>query len=192
MQDTDSVATHFPEQSMLMGAAKSRISNYLNSLKPQKNMGSALPYDHAPDQKAQEKKYSRAIQIAASPLHILNKVKDGSLTPDELGHFHQLYPEMYNQLSRKMTEKITEQQVKGERPNYHTRQGLSMFLGSPLDSSFTPASIMAAQNVFAQKKQGSQPTEPSPTKKGTSKLGDIPKQFQTPSQASEARQVDSK
>ena len=184
---TDAVATHFPEHAMLLGMAKGRISNYLGSLRPQKNPAK-LPYDADPHQGPREKSYKKAVDLAISPLTILNKVKDGSLTPEELGHFHKLYPEVYNSLSKQLTQKITEQQMSGDKIPYKTRQGLSMFLGAPLDSSFVPQNIQAAQNVFAQKKADQQSAMKN--KKGTGKMGEMAKQFKTSEQAAQERQVE--
>jgi hypothetical protein len=56
----------------------------------------------------------------------------------------------------------------------HVRQGLSLFLGTPLSSDFTQQNIAAAQSVFtaqaAAAAQSSQPeTKPSGSKKSLSK-----------------------
>lgn len=190
LQGSDVISKHFPEQAMMMAAAKGRISNYLNSLRPQKNHAK-LPYDRDPSHEMDEKKYHKAIDIAASPLSILNKVKDGSITPEELGHFTQMFPEMHSHLSKEMTKKISKQQIDEEQPHYKTRQGLSMFLGAPLDSSFTPANIMAAQNVFIQNRaaKSAAASGQGKTKKGTAKLGETSKQFLTADQAASNRQT---
>lgn len=190
LQDTNALATHFPEQAMLMGMAKGRVSNYLNSLRPQQNP-QKLPYDKDPNMDKKNKSFNAAIDIAAKPLTILNKVKDGSITSEEMNHFHQLYPDVYAHLSKKITEQIINQQIKGESPHYKTRQGLSLFLGAPMDGSFTPANIQAAQSVFLkQRAQNASAAQPGNVKKGTSKLGDLSKQLQTSEQAAQSRQIE--
>jgi hypothetical protein len=184
------LANQLPQQAMMMMAAKGRVANYLNGSRPQKN-APKLPYDRDHDQRAQEKKFNKALDIAISPLSILNKVKSGNLGPEELKDFHAMYPEIYNQLAKGLTGEITKQQLKKETIPYRTRQGLSLFLGAPLDSSFQPQNIQAAQSVFAQKQQAEQQAASSSKKpkKDTSKLSDAKKQFQTSEQATQERQV---
>lgn len=178
----------YPAHNMLMQAAKYRISNYLNSMKPQENPN-ALPFDEKPDQTMQHKSYDKAIDTAIQPLGILNKVKHGVLTQEDMKHFGSMYPELHDHLSKEITKKILDNKMNGEKPSYNTRQGLSMFLGAPMDSTFQPQNIQAAQNVFAQQKAANQATGAQKTKKNTSKMDDISKQHQTSSQASESRQL---
>jgi hypothetical protein len=76
-----------------------------------------------------------------------------------------------------------------EKPSYKVRQGMSLFLGTPLDSTFTPSGIQAAQSTFMNKPQ--QPATNTPVtknKKNTSKLGEASKQYQTADQAAQSRQ----
>ena len=74
---------------------------------------------------------------------------------------------------------------------YKQRQSLSLFTGQPLDSTMTPQSIMAVQNVYASKQQpppGNPPVKGN--KRNTSKLGKIASNLQTPNQAAEASHAD--
>lgn len=186
-QDPDHLATAFPDQAMLLSAAKGRIYGYLNSVRPQKN-AQKLPYDDEPNQKEQKRFYEQALDLANKPLSILNHVKDGSLTPQQMKHFVSMYPEMHSHLSKKMTEKIIESQIKKEKPVYKTRQGMSLFLGAALDSTFTPMGIQTAQAVFAMNRpQQQQQQQPVKNKKGTSTLSKVSTSHLTDDQAREQR-----
>lgn len=178
---------HMPEQNMMLNAAKSRVYNYLNSLRPS-NIPSGLPFDEKTQDKEKERTYNRALDLANKPLGILNHIKAGTIEPEHIKHLNSMYPEVYNHLSKKLTEKIGENQLEESKPSYKVRQGLSMFLGTPLDSTMTPSSIQSAQGVFNQGSQ--QPPNPPVTKskKNTSKLDKVADQYRTADQAAQTRQ----
>lgn len=188
----NSVAQQYPEQDMMLQTAKGRINNYLNSVRPQPPVGK-LPFDSDIKDKKKERSYDKALDLAIKPLSILNHVKDGSLSPEHMQHFTKLYPELHGYLSKKMTEKITQDQMKEQRPSYKLRQSLSMFLGTPLDSTMTPMAIQAAQSVYAQKRANqAQAPEQKVTAKGAQALSKAPQAYKTSGQALETRQQRSK
>lgn len=175
-----SLSSLYPEQAMLMSAAKGRMSNYLNSLKPQDNP-QKLPYDKAPDQKDQHKAYNEAVGIAANPLKVLNHIKDGSLQLDHMKHLNSMYPELTQHLQKKITKRMLQSQLDDEQPKGRVKQAMALFLGAPLETYQTPQGIVAAQSVFAPK----QTPQQAKTKKGTTNLGKSNKSYQTPEQAAE-------
>lgn len=179
------IENHFPTQSMLLNAAKARISNYLTSVKPQDNP-MKKPFDPPPDNRGQERTYNSALDIANHPLSILDQVRDGTLRLPELKHFSSMYPELHNQLNKRITERISNAQLDDEKPNYVQRQAMSLFLGAPLDSTMTPASIMAAQTAFIRPQGPQQPQGKSGGKKGTSTLGKSNDMYKTATQAAES------
>jgi len=81
-----------------------------------------------------------------------------------------------------MTKRITEQQIKGEKPNLRTQQGMSLFLGAPLSRSFTPEGIIASQATFAQQQPQQGPA------KSTKPLDKLAKSYETPSQSRSERE----
>lgn len=176
-----------PEHATLISAAKSRVNNYLNSVRPIQG-APKLPFDDEPKNSEKDRSYQKALDLAANPLGILNHMKAGTLTPETLKHFTSLWPEIHGHISKKLTEKITESQMKGEKPSYRVRQSMSLFLGAPLDSTLTPQAIQSIQSIYAAK--ASSPTPGVPPKKqskNTSKLGEIPKDHYTQDQASAQR-----
>ena len=186
-QGTDGVSTHFPEQAMMLGMAKGRVFNYLNSLRPTTN-APKLAFDEETHDPEAARKYDRAIDVANDPLSVMKHIQDGTLESEHIVHLNNLYPEVTNQLKKKITERIVQAQVDGKKPSYRVRQGLSMLLGTPLDSTMTPQSIQAAQGVFIQKAAAQAAQSGTKPKKNTSKLGEYSKQFETPNQAAEVRQ----
>jgi hypothetical protein len=185
-QPKNPIADHFPAQDMLMNAAKGRVSQYLTSLKPNKN-APRLPFDKALSTTNQERSYDKALGLAVKPLTILHDVKNGTLSVEKLRHFTQMYPELYNHLSEKMTNQMVKNQLSDQKPDYKTRQSMSLFLCKPLDSTMTPQSIQAAQMTYIPQQPPQQLGMPQgKTKKGTSTLGKSNKSYQTASQAAES------
>lgn len=138
-----------PAHNMLLQVAKARMSNYLNTLRPS-DIAVKLPYDRKPDQRKQEKDYHAAVEMAAHPLSIVNKIAKGRLGPKDVIHFKSLHPELDGLLSQKMHEKILEDQLENKKPPFKVRQAMSLYLGSPLSANMTPQNIMAAQATFAR------------------------------------------
>lgn len=183
--DAGSVNSLYPEQSMLMSAAKGRMSNYLGSLKPQENP-QKLPYDRAPIMTEQHKKYNNAIEIAAQPLSILNHIKKGTLRVEHIQHMNSMYPELTQHLQKKLTQRMMQSQLDEEAPSGKTKQSLALFLSSPLATYMTPQGIMAAQSTFAPRQTPQQGQQQSKNKKGTSNLGKSNKSYETADQSAES------
>lgn len=167
----NSIAEHFPEQAALLSAAKIRISNHLNSVRPLPNV-SKLPYDGEYKDPQKKRDYHKVLDLALQPLSILKKIKSGSLVPTDMAHFTQMYPELHSHLSNKLTQRIIKGQLNKEtKPPYHVRQAMSLFLGSSLDSTLTQPNMMAAQNVFAMQKAQKSAPAGADTKNGLDKIG---------------------
>lgn len=184
----DHIAQNFPDQNLMLQAARGRISQYLNSQKPQKN-APKLAYDRDADDRQAKKAYNKALDIAVDPLSIMNHIKKGTITTEHMQHFNGMYPELGEHLRQKVTERVTHDQVDGKKPPYAVRQGLSLFLGTPLSGELTPQAIQAAQGVFASAKQAQQ-QQPAPPKqkKGTAMLSKSSQAFLSDDQARERRQ----
>ncbi len=160
----------YPEQNVMLQAAKGRMSNYLNSIKPQEN-APRLAFDQKPDDKMQKKSYDKALHIAAHPLSILKDIQKGNIEPETIKHLKNLHPEVDNVLQKKLTERIVKDQLEHKKPSYKVRQGLSLLLGAPLGSEMTQPNLMAVQATFQMKKPDQQQDQaPVKNKKGTSSL----------------------
>lgn len=188
--DDDKLSRAYPEQGMLLATAKSRVFNYLKNAQPQKNQAK-LPFDVEHENAEHKRSYARTLDIADKPLSILKHIQKGTLEPAHIEHMKQMWPEVHAQVSKKITERMLKGQEKGEKaPPFHIRQGLSMLVGAPLDSTMTPAAIQAAQSVFTN--QQSSPQSATKNKNNTSKLGEVAKNHQTIGQAAESRQISGK
>lgn len=191
---SNEVASTHPDHNALLHTAKGRMSQYLLGLKPQKN-APKLAFDPEPDTREKAKSYKNAIGIAADPLHIMDKIKAGTIQPEDLRHFKNLHPELDEHLQKKITERIIEAQLKGEKPSYHIRQSLTHLMGTPLSGELTPQNIMAAQAVFQAQKQNDQggPGASAPKSKSSAKsLTKSDQSYLTSNQSLVSRQQEQK
>jgi hypothetical protein len=187
----DPLAAALPQHNLLANASKSKAYGYL--LEKQPKPLPKLPFDKESMTTNQEREYKRALGLAAAPLNVLKEIKDGSLTPQHVAHIMGMYPELGNYLAKKMTEGVTKAQIEGRRVPYGTRQAMSLFMGSALDSTMTPQSIMAAQAVFAdQRAQQAAAGQGAPPKKTKKKLDNAVADMSTANQAAQRRQQESK
>lgn len=180
-----SIANMYPEQAMMMSEAKGRMSNYLNSLKPQKNTPK-LPYDKPMDQKSQNRTYDEAVHMAAAPLSVLKHIKDGTLQIRHLKHMNGMYPELTKHLQKKLTARLMQSQLEGDHPKGATKQALAMFLGAALETYQTPQGIMAAQSTFAKSQPQQQQDGTMKGKQGKAAINKLPGSYKTPGQAAES------
>lgn len=185
----------YPEQNLLMNAARGRVSNYLASLRPPEHQ-EKLAFDIPPDTHALQKTYDTATDIAINPLGIMHEIKNGTIQSQHLQHLNAMYPEVAKVLSQTLTQRITDLQAdkKSSAPSLAVRSGLSLFLGTPLSSELKPQNIAAAQASLqmasaAQKAQ----QEPAPAKGGSkTALNKTSQHLQTGTQSLVARSQRSK
>lgn len=174
------VAHYDPEVGSSIGFVASNATNFLNSLRPATERKSPLDSDIEPS-KAEQAHYERALDIAEQPLVVLQAIKDGEVTPDDIMAMQRMYPDLYARVHDKLTTEMIEALNRGENVPYKTRIGLSMFLGEPMDSTLTPMGIQAAQPKMGQ---GQAQQVPQQKYKGSMKdLGTMAKADMTPLQA---------
>lgn len=174
---------YLPEQGMAAGQMAASASNYLNSLRPMPTRPNPLDTE-IPPSKMQVADYNRALDIAEQPLVVLNHIKEGTLTPQDVTTLRTIYPNLYNKLNEKMMTEMVNHIGKGEDIPYKTRLNMSLFMGQPLDSTMTPQAILAAQPMAQGKLM--QPPEAKHSMAALSKMG---QQDMTPQQSREANRA---
>ncbi len=190
MANTANDLNHYlPGHGVVASETAARAVNYLNSMRP--NTDKAFPLSMARQPSSIETaKFNRQLNIAQQPLTVLESVKQGSVTAQDVTTLKTLYPGLYTRLSQKLTNEVMEQSNKGNLIPYRTRLAVAGFLGTPLDGTMTPQGIMGAQptpmGTGAQAGGGGMGGKP---KRGTASLGKLPDQFQTQDQAAEASRL---
>ena len=176
---------YLPDHAAAISQTAAGAVNYMNSLRPAPVKES--PLDAEPQVSAMQKaEWQNALMIAESPLVVLAKLKKGTITPKDIGHLQSLYPALYKNLIKKLSHQMIEAVNDKQLIPYKTRMGLSLFMGQPMDSTLTPASIQAAQvtGVVQANKMAQQQGQPQQRQKHSmSKLDKLAPSYMTPQQA---------
>lgn len=153
MNMSDAGSSYLPEHNGAIGDLTARAVTYLNSLRPKETKNSPLDEESEPNaiEKAQ---FDRALEIAEQPLIILDDIKDGTLTTDDMTHMMHIYPALQKRLTQKLTDEMINHTSKEESIPYKTKMALSLFMGQTLDSTFSPASIQSIQSIYQNKGTG--------------------------------------
>lgn len=187
MNKASDVNHYMPDHGQNIDMTVAQASMYLNSLRP--NTDRVAPLDGKPvTNPAAKAAYQNALNIAQEPTLVLDKVRNGTITSNDIQILGNMYPNLYNRMKEKITNEMVEHSKKGEMIPYKTRIGISMFLAQPLDSTMNPSSILAAQSANAKTQEQSQ--QPQTSKGGTKSspaLQKMPNMYQTGSQARNQR-----
>lgn len=181
--NSDNKVNHYlPAHASAMDQTTANALNYLNSLKP--DLVKKAPLDSKPvASSTQMSKYINALNIAQQPLIVLDKVKNGTITQDDIKALQSMYPRAYLQMQQKIMTELTNHMAKGHMVPYKTRIGLSMFLAQPLDSTMSPASIQSIQGQYVPRQPAQAPTAPKKGSPSSPALQKMPTMYQTPGQA---------
>lgn len=168
MNMSQSLGHYLPDHAMSAGATVANAIQFLNAQRP--NTTPVNPLDSEKRLSASEKyKFDRSLTLAQQPLMAMEHIKKGTIVPEDVHLVKSVYPGLYNNLVAKLTDSLITAKTKGEIIPYHIRQGLSLFLGRPLDSTLTPQAIAMNQ---------AKPAQPGPdqggVKKGTKPLSKLP------------------
>lgn len=184
-------AHYLPNEGTAMAQAATQAANYINSKRPQPSKASPLDSDAvvSPDHKAA---FNNVLNIAHQPLIIMDKINNGTLTPQDIQHLQGMYPQLAQQLQSKVTQEMVDHISKGGTIPYKTRLGVSLFTGKALDSTMSPLGISSAQPKTDTAGSAAPPPKPgqSVSSKGASALQKSPKQFRTVSQSAEQDRSD--
>lgn len=178
---------YLPQNSMSAAKTAANAVNVLNAERPSNPKAGPLDAE-IPPSKQQEAEYRRKLTVAEQPLMLLQHAKDGTILPQDVATVKSLYPAYYDHMCERVMSAMTDHLHGGGSVPYRTRQGLSILLGQPLDSTMTPQSLQATQATFSQTPPQQQQAAQK-TKRGTAPLGKMSQGLQTQTQAREARQA---
>lgn len=171
---------YLPQHTSALSASLMRGVNYLNAMRPKpQKLGPLDP--ELPPSEMDVRKYGKIMDVVNQPLVALDNIKNGTITTDEVQALQTVYPALYQRMSHKIMNELTEYVSKGNSVPYTQRLNLSLFLGEPLDSTMTPQAIIATQ-----------PLPASPMPQGSNKKGsmkNINKLSQMAQSPTEARQM---
>lgn len=167
-------------------ATASALSNvaYLNKLKPQTQPMGPLNKPRVPS-KAEITRYRNALEIAENPLIVVERVKEGTLTMDDIVDLQNLRPGLYQRMQNQMFEKMADAVAKGKLIPYKTKMSMSLFMQSPVDVSLSPQYIQSTQSTMMPQQQQAPAGPVKPTATGMQKLDKLAPSYQTRQQTRE-------
>lgn len=176
---------YLPDHQQAIGEMGARIINTLKNSAPSEDKQGPLGPKREPTFQ-EKKRYERVLDIAQQPLVVMKDLKEGKITSQDVVLLKNFYPELYSNLNQKLSEEMISATHKKDLP-YALKTGLSIFMGQPLESSLSQASLQMNQMVGAQSLSPSQ--EQSNFHKqmnhahSLKDLGKLPAQYLTPDQA---------
>lgn len=187
-QSGNEVGHYMPEQGAELSASAARIVSYLANNRPGSTPAAPLDTKMKPSP-IEEAQYNKVLDLALNPLILLDKVKNGSVTMQDLTAVKSMYPDLFNRIVFKVGKEMNDVIAKGKQVPYQTRIGVSLLMGQPMDSTMSPAA-MAVTNpmpqILPQMPQGAS----MPKSKGrpsAPELQKLPQAYRTPNEARQQR-----
>lgn len=141
------IGDYMPDHAGVMAATAARSVNYLQSLKPSTAPLGPLDPPRTPS-KVEEWHYNRALDIAIKPVSVLQYLKKGELTAQDVISLKTMYTGIYQSMADKLTSDMIETHSEGKEIPRALKQSLSLFLGQPVDAGFIPQVMLANQEAI--------------------------------------------
>jgi hypothetical protein len=115
-------------------------------------------------------KFVRRVEAAMNPLKVLDDLRDGTLTREQVETLDAVYPEYMGKIRQRVVESLTEKQR--EFP-YQAKLKLSLLLGMELDPSLSASSIQALQSTYQQQEAQAEQAGPAQPKMRPGAMKDV-------------------
>jgi len=185
------LAHYMPNHQAAAMSVINRATGLLNQQRPQNQPQGPLDLQQ-PLTQAQKDAHKQNLSIAEDPMIAFEKIKNGTLTAANVQTLQGIYPTLYKQAVDQIWKGIIDNKHELAKMPYAQKLGMSVFIGSPLDSTMMPMGIMSAQSVLGSKRQGplmGPPAKGPGSRGGTSHmnaLNKMPGMSMTPLQARSA------
>jgi len=185
LNGNNALAHYMPNHASAVSQAATNAVNVLASKQPSNPKQGPLDEDF-PASADQKSEYKRTLEIAQQPLMVLHHLQQGTLSPQDVGLLRDIYPNYFQKVTQRLMSGLVDHTAKGESVPYKMRAGISLLLGQPVDGTFTPQAIQAAQATFAQKSAQQQAAAPVSKSKGQ-KMSKLADNYRTAEQSLQAR-----
>lgn len=126
---------------------KARGVEFLASVMPKKPdvFAAALGHDTWQPSNMEMRSFARSVAAVEDPHGVIERLADGSITPEDVEAMKAVYPEMHADITRQIIEQLGELQAKLP---YQRRLALSIFSGVAVDPAMDPRILNALQAQF--------------------------------------------
>lgn len=122
------IAYYMPDHGSSIVSVMANVGNYLRTKYPQGITLNGKRVISSVDQA----KFDRTVDIARSPLVILDHFKRGNLLPTDLEDLNAMYPSVLNQIQSQLLEKVMDMTLKNEPMTETQKIGLSLIFNNPI------------------------------------------------------------
>jgi hypothetical protein len=149
---TAPVYQYAPNVAAGLQKSTARAVSFLSSKLPKPPQTGPLGPKLKPSQ-FQKNIFSNYMNTIENPLHSLDKMKEGTLVPQDIEALSSVYPKNFQQMQQSVYSSMIDYVDKHGTDNIpkQTKAMISLFLGQDMDASLTPQSIAFNQAIFAQK-----------------------------------------
>jgi hypothetical protein len=121
-------------------------------------------------------RFNRRVAVVHDPKVAMDKIADGSVTPEEIDALRSVYPEIFEKLKADVTQAVME---KGDKIPYDKRITIGTIFGVPTDPSLEPEMIGKLQSTFDVVDEGGRPDGATDSVKRKPKLQMNPGESET-------------
>jgi hypothetical protein len=188
------ISHYMPNAAAAMVMVASSAITDLTDSNPERNQQPRSLMDAPSTQtKSQKDKYTRRLQVVMQPMVLLNGIKTGDITREDMAIAEKVHPAFVSRMREKLISEVTSPKFNPVKLTARHKLGLSIFLGAPMVSSLKPENMMAIQEALTKQSvdapQQVRPSVGKTTQSGLNKLGKTNSLYGTPSQNAAARKV---
>ena len=194
MEMKQKMSHYMPNAAAAMVMVASSAITDLADNDPDRNQEPRSPMDAPATQtKSRQDKYTRRVQVVIQPMVLMNGIKSGDITREDMAIAEKVHPAFVSRMREKLIAEITSPKFDPSKLTASHKLGLSLFLGTPMVSSLKPANLVAIQSSISQQAakepQVVNQSQGKTTQSGLNKLGKTNSLYGTPSQNAAARKV---
>jgi hypothetical protein len=176
-----------PDHATAAGTIAAAATGYLNTLKPTQPVSSPLDTP-PPIEPGAQAAYDRALDVAQQPLMVLQWAKRGTLQAQDVQTLNTIYPSLHNRIVDEMNKNLIEARNDGKTIPYDQKLGMSLLMGSPLDSTMGQPALQTIMAANAPRQMPPPPGKPAkkPSNGALDRVDKVAAMYQNPLEAREA------
>lgn len=164
LHDTAPDTTQGLQQAMIRGV------QFLSTKLPSPQEVSPFDKDEYEPSQSQLQDFNRYYSVVEDPTIIFDHLKDGTIGKEDIETLSTVYPSLYGEMKQAVLNEAINTMAKKEKIPYQTKLAVSMFLGEPIDKSFSSQAIQANQQAFMAANQAQAQEQARASSTGMGKL----------------------
>jgi hypothetical protein len=138
-----------PRVASAAASVAARATAFLAAQEPKHAPTDMLGGKASPPNSEEMDRFLRYAHAIDDPASVLDHMKHGTLTTDEVVAVRSVYPLMYEEMRRQVVNGLTDAIASGRDPGYQRRLQIAALFGAPTDVTMTPPFVRALQQSYA-------------------------------------------